>query len=137
MPYNPMMAGFGTQVNSEVASLKAEIAALKMRLEQEDIDEDDNEDDEEPPSFISGLMNNPQVQAMILSSLSGILNPQTKVTNVAGVSDVNEDQETKIDQAIEILLQYDDKLGDDLLLLSDLAKNDSMQFNFLLKMLRK
>jgi hypothetical protein len=136
MPYNPMMGGFHPQVNNEVASLKAEIAALKMKLENEDIEDDDNEDDQEPPSFISGLMNNPQVQAMILSSLSGILNPQ-KVTSVAGVSEITEDQKTKIHQAIEILLQYDDKLGDDLLLLSDLAKNDSGQFNFLLKMLRK
>jgi len=47
------------------------------------------------------------------------------------------DQDGKIDEAIEVLKQFDANLGDDLLLLAEMALNDKQQFNFLLKMLRK
>jgi hypothetical protein len=135
LPYNPMMNQMvQPNFSNELNALRSEISALKMQL-----DEDENEDEDEEPeeNFLSGIMKNPQIQNMILQQLAGLLNPM-KVTNVAGVIEkTNVDQESKIDEAIEILMQYDDQLGDDLLLLSEMAKNDQMQFNFLIKMLRK
>jgi hypothetical protein len=46
------------------------------------------------------------------------------------------DQDAKIDEAIETLKQFSPNLGDDLILLAQLALNDPQQFKFLLKMLR-
>jgi hypothetical protein len=134
LPYNPMMGAMHQpNITNELNALRSEISALKMQL-----DEEEEEEEEEPEeNFLSGFMKNPQIQSMILQQLAGLLTPM-KVTNVAGVIEKTDvDQESKIDEAIEILLQYDDQLGDDLLLLSELAKNDPSQFNFLLKMLRK
>jgi hypothetical protein len=134
LPYNPMMGAMqNPNITNELNLLRSEISALKMQLDE--VDEDEEEEPEE--NFLSGFMKNPQIQNMILQQLAGLLTPM-KVTNVAGVIEKSDvDQETKIDEAIEILLQYDNQLGDDLLLLSELAKNDPSQFNFLIKMLRK
>ena len=83
-------------------------------------------------------MKNPAIQNMLIQQLTGMFMPITKVTNVAGVMDgAATDQEAKIDEAIEVLKQFDANLGDDLLLLAEMALNDKQQFNFLLKMLRK
>jgi hypothetical protein len=136
-PYQPQqMAGYQNQaLLGELNSLKSQIAALQMKL-----DEEDEEDEEEPEEGgIAGFFNNPQMQNMLLQTLSGLLMPTTtKVTNMAGVMDgAATDQDAKIDEAIEVLKQFDANLGDDLLLLAEMAINDKQQFNFLLKMLRK
>lgn len=137
LPYNPMMGAMQqpniiNELNAFRSEMQSQISALKMQL-----DEEDEEDEEPEENFLSGFMKNPQIQQMLLEGLAGFLTPM-KVTNVAGVIEkADVDQDTKIDEAIEILLQYDNQLGDDLMLLSELAKNDPSQFNFLLKMLRK
>ena len=78
------------------------------------------------------------MQNMLIQQLQGMFMPNTtKVTNVAGVLDgVESDQDQKIDEAIETLKQYTPNLGDDLILLAQIALNDPQQFKFLLKMLR-
>jgi hypothetical protein len=135
--YQPQQMGNyqNTAFLGELNSLKSQIAALQMKLDQED---DEDEEDEPEEGGLAGFMKNPAIQNMLIQQLTGMFMPTTKVTNVAGVMDgAATDQDAKIDEAIEVLKQFDANLGDDLLLLAEMALNDKQQFNFLLKMLRK
>lgn len=139
MPYNSV-SGYQPNLMNEINSLRSEIAALKMQQEIEDDIEDDEQEDE---NFLAGLMKQPQIQQLILSQLGNIFAPSQKVTHVAGVkteqmtNDTLVDNEERIYEAVERLKQYDDQLASDLELLCEMAETDKMQFNFLLKMLRK
>jgi len=133
-PVNNMQMGYASNhLLGELNSLKSQIAALQMKLD----DEEEEEDDEPEEGGIAGFMKNPAIQNMLIQQLTGMFMPTTKVTNVAGVMDgAQADQDAKIDEAIETLKQFSPNLGDDLILLSQLALNDPQQFKFLLKMLR-
>lgn len=139
--YQPMnQMGYTGQPNlmTEINALRSEIAALKM---QQEID-DQEEDDEPEENFLSGMLNSPQIQTMILSQLSSLFAPTQKVTHVAGIEKpetmTNEiDNEERIYEAVERLKLVDDQLASDLELLCEMAETDKFQFNFLLKMLRK
>lgn len=131
---NVQMGYANNHLLGELNSLKSQIAALQMKL-----DEEDEEEEEEPEEGgLAGFFKNPAMQNILIQQLSGLFMPTTKVTNMAGVLDGAEaDQDAKIDEAIEVLKQFDANLGDDLLLLAEMSLNDKQQFNFLLKMLRK
>jgi hypothetical protein len=134
-PVNNSQMGYSNNnLIGEISILKSQIAALQMKLDEEEEEEEETEE-----GGLAGFFKNPQMQNMALQFLSGLLMPPTtKVTNMAGVMDgAATDQDTKIDEAIETLKQFDANLGDDLILLAQLALNDPSQFNFLLKMLRK
>lgn len=140
--YQPMnQMGYAGQPNlmNEINALRSEIAALKM---QQEIEEDEEDEEPEEENFLSGFMKSPQIQTMILSQLSSLFAPQQKVTHVAGIEKpetmTNEiDNEERIYEAVERLKLVDDQLASDLELLCEMAETDKMQFNFLLKMLRK
>jgi hypothetical protein len=135
-PYQPQqIAGYqNSALIGELNSLKSQIAALQMKLDEED----EEEEEETEEGGLAGFFKNPAMQNILIQQLSGLFMPTTKVTNMAGVLDGAEaDQDVKIDEAIEVLKQFDANLGDDLLLLAEMALNDKQQFNFLLKMLRK
>jgi hypothetical protein len=141
--YQPMnQMGYPGQPNlmTEINALRSEIAALKM---QQEID-DQEEDDEPEENFLSGMLNSPQIQTMILSQLSSLFAPTQKVTHVAGfektetmANETEIDNEERIYNAVERLKAVDSELASDLELLCEMAETDKMQFNFLLKMLRK
>lgn len=138
--YQPMyQVGYTPGLMEEIRLMRSELAAIKMKQEIEE--EDDYEDEPEEQNFLAGLMKNPQVQTMILSQLSSLFAPTQKVTHVAGIKTDTMTNEIEIEEriynAIERLKMVDDQLADDLELLCEMAENDSMQFNFLLKMLRK
>jgi len=137
MPYQSAQMGYvNNELMQKINAMQSQMNAMQMQLAEQD----DDEEEEEPQdkNFLSGLMQHPQIQNMILASLSNLLQPQPKVTHVNGINtDAEISQDEKISHAIAVLKQYDNQLGDDLLLLCELAENDKMQFNFLLKMLRK
>ena len=141
--YQPMnqMGMVNPNLMNEINALRSEIAALKM---QQEMEEDDEEEEPEEENFLAGFMKSPQVQTMILSQLSSLFAPQQKVTHVAGIekpetmtNEIEIDNEERIYDAIERLKLVDDQLASDLELLCEMAETDKMQFNFLLKMLRK
>ena len=139
MPYQ-QMSGYNPNLMNEINALRSEIAALKMQQEMED--EEDEEPEEE--NLLAGFMKSPQIQTMILSQLSSIFAPTQKVTHVAGIekpetmaNETEIDNEERIYEAVERLKLVDDQLASDLELLCEMAETDKMQFNFLLKMLRK
>lgn len=140
MPYQ-QMGGYNPNLMTEINALRSEIAALKMQQELEE-DEEDIEPEEE--NFLAGFMKSPQIQTMILSQLSSIFAPSQKVTHVAGIEQTETmtketeiDNEERIYDAVERLKLVDEHLASDLELLCEMAETDKMQFNFLLKMLRK
>lgn len=137
--YQPVNNFANDQLLSELRAMRSELAAIKMKQEMDEM-EDEEEDEPQEDNALMGFIKNPAIQNMLIAQISNLFNPTQKVTHVAGVLDgaENEDnQDDKIDMAIEILKKHDNQLGDDLLLLSELAETDKMQFNFLLKMLRK
>jgi hypothetical protein len=137
--YQPVNNFANDQLLNELRAMRSELAAIKMKQEMNDAEEFE-EDEPEEQNALMGFMQNPAIQNMLIAQISNLFNPSQKVTHVAGVMDGAEnesDQDEKIDMAIEILKKYDDQLGDDLLLLSEMAETDQMQFKFLLKMLRK
>ena len=139
--YQPMnqMGAYQPNLMNEINALRSEIAALKM---QQDMEEDEEEEPEEE-NFLAGLMKSPQIQTMILSQLGNLFSPNQKVTHVAGIQTETMTKETEIDneeriyEAVERLKLLDDQLASDLELLCEMGETDKMQFNFLLKMLRK
>jgi len=139
--YQPMnqMGAYQPNLMNEINALRSEIAALKM---QQDMDEDEEEEPEEE-NFLAGLMKSPQIQTMILSQLGNLFAPNQKVTHVAGIQTETMTKETEVDneeriyEAVERLKLIDDQLASDLELLCEMGETDKMQFNFLLKMLRK
>ena len=139
--YQPMnqMGAYQPKLMNEINALRSEIAALKM---QQDMEEDEEEEPEEE-NFLAGLMKSPQIQTMILSQLGNLFAPNQKVTHVAGIQTETMTKETEVDneeriyEAVERLKLIDDQLASDLELLCEMGETDKMQFNFLLKMLRK
>ena len=139
--YQPMnqMGAYQPNLMNEINALRSEIAALKM---QQDMEEDEEEEPEEE-NFLAGLMKSPQIQTMILSQLGNLFAPNQKVTHVAGIQTETMTKETEVDneeriyEAVERLKLLDDQLASDLELLCEMGETDKMQFNFLLKMLRK
>ena len=135
------IGAYQPNVINEINALRSEIAALKMQQEIDDQDDDDDEPEEE--NFLAGLMKSPQIQTMILSQLGNLFAPNQKVTHVAGIQTETMIKETEVDneeriyEAVERLKLLDDQLASDLELLCEMGETDKMQFNFLLKMLRK
>jgi hypothetical protein len=139
MPYQ-QIGGYNPNLMNEINALRSEIAALKMQQEMEE----DEEEEPEEENLLAGFMKSPQIQTMILSQLSSIFAPTQKVTHVAGIekpktmaNETEIDNEERIYEAVERLKLVDDQLASDLELLCEMAETDKMQFNFLLKMLRK
>jgi hypothetical protein len=139
MPYQ-QIGGYNPNLMTEINALRSEIAALKMQQEMQE----DEEEEPEEENLLAGFMKSPQIQTMILSQLSSIFAPTQKVTHVAGIekpetmaNETEIDNEERIYEAVERLKLVDDQLASDLELLCEMAETDKMQFNFLLKMLRK
>ena len=132
------MGAYQPNLMNEINALRSEIAALKM---QQDMEDEEEEPEEE--NFLAGLIKSPQIQTMIISQLGNLFAPNQKVTHVAGIQTETMTKETEVDneeriyEAVERLKLIDDQLASDLELLCEMGETDKMQFNFLLKMLRK
>jgi hypothetical protein len=132
--YQPVNSYANDQMLNEIRQMRSELAAIKMQQEMEE-----EEDESEEESGLMGFIKNPQIQNMLITQIASMFSNGQKVTHIAGVLDGvdNDEQDEKIDQAINELKKHNDLLGDDLLLLSQMAVSDPMQFKFLLKLLRK
>lgn len=96
---------------------------------------DDDEMEDEKEKGLMGLINHDVYGPLIATAISGIVSklmPAAAPTALAGIPD---EQQQKVNQAIEILKNYDNNLGDHLMKLADIAQNNNAQFNMLLKML--
>lgn len=95
---------------------------------------EDSEEEEEEKSGIMGLIDHQIYGPLIATAITGIVNKLMPAAPTA-LAGVPSEQDEKINQAIIILKNYDNNLGDHLLKLADIAQNNNGQFNMLLKML--
>lgn len=128
-------------IREMLAEVKKDNEKLREKIEVLENSEPDEVIEQSAQSNILGaVLNNPQIQAVLAGVLTNIVGNtfnQPKPQAMAGIPQINQTEEQKIAQALEILLKHNDRLGDDLLLLADMADNNTFQFNMLLKMLRK
>lgn len=124
---------YGQYFNPQIQQLTDKIKELESKLQIKELEEA-GDDDEEPQvnkNFLGALIENPQIQNAIAGYIASFLSSGNAPQAVAGIPD-----DTKIQHALEILKKHDDQLGEDLLLLAQLAEADKKQFTMLLTMLR-
>jgi hypothetical protein len=131
--------GYAQRQQNYVSNNNNAILSKLEAIEKKIAEDDENvEEINEPQGFagmISGLVNNPDVQAMIANIFIGALDrfmPLKKET-VA----INGFDDNKLDEALMILKKHDPELESDLMLLAKMAESNPGQFKFLLSMLRK
>lgn len=142
MPYQPQMMAGNSAMMQQLQAMESKINALQMQLETDEYEEEDDQPTEE--NFLGALMGNPAVKQMLVNVVANLLTPQaqTNIKHVAGIQEETEmdqdidEQDNKIDEAIERLKAVNPTLGDDLLRLCVIAEEDPKQFAMLLKMLR-
>ena len=112
--------------------------AILSRLEaiEQKISNDDQDDDVQPePQGLSGIVNNPEFQSMIVQYIGAIVDRVLPIKKQSVA--INGFEDNKLDQALTILKKHDPELENDLMILADMAENNPGQFKFLLSMLRK
>jgi len=125
------IAGYNQRVGSYNNEILSRLSAIETKMNEP---EDDYEEIQKP-DLISGIISNPEIQNMIVGYIGMIVDrliPAKKTVSINGVTDHN-----KMEVALEILHRHDPDLENDLFLLAQMAENDTGQFQFLLKMLRK
>jgi len=118
------------QINNEILS---RLRGLEEKLEM--LEDEEEEEETEEKNVLTGLLNNPQMQSMLMGILANVLAP-SKPQAVAGIKEVNAtDDDQKIKVAIDILKANTENLGDKLIKLADMSVNNPEQYNMLVKML--
>jgi hypothetical protein len=116
------------QAMNEILS---EIRALRQeRMEEMETDEEEEEAPTTPSSILAGMLQQPQMQAILMNAIASIAGSFMKPAPVKQIAGVEPDE---IQKSIEILLSKGVTADD----LARLAAMDQGQINFLLSMLRK
>jgi hypothetical protein len=98
-------------------------------------DENDQDETENQPQGLSGIVNNPEFQSMIVSYIGAIVDRLIPIKKQSVA--INGFEDNKLETALTILKKHDPELENDLMILADMAENNPGQFKFLLSMLRK
>jgi len=110
------------------------ISALESSKKNDN--EDDDYENEKPANALVGLVQNPDVVNFLVGTVQTIIDrilpPKKTIAGIAGIED-----NSKLNQALEILRKHDPNLEDDLMILAEMAENSPLQFKMLLNMLRK
>jgi hypothetical protein len=110
------------------------ISALESSKKNDD--EEDYEQTEKPVNALMGLVQNPDVVNFLVGTVQTIIDrilpPKKTIAGIAGI-----EENTKLNQALEILKKHDPNLEDDLMILAEMAENSPLKFGMLLNMLRK
>ena len=112
--------------------------AILSRLEaiEQKITNDSNQDEDEPKNTgLSGIVNNPEFQSMIVQYIGAIVDRVLPIKRQSVA--INGFDDNKLEQALSILKKHDPELENDLLILANMAENNPSQFKFLISMLRK
>lgn len=163
--FNFALYGPGENGVGEITPYQVRQSALADRLEARMADMQDKmmgelikkldekpEKEEKEGGFIgviSGLLDNPTIQGILIHKLAGFLGvplvpaqprigSQEQAAQVAGVGEmvnVPPDQYEKLERAIPMLAKVDPKIGDHLLALAEMAINDPGRYKMALKFL--
>jgi hypothetical protein len=149
-PYDQRRRGYMREVEDRLQSQDKQILELKEQLAEA-------EEQEEKPKgingFLAGVMESPQGQAMFWNVIGAIVSKivpmggQMQPAAVAGIGQAQEEPETlvsvlepgqpdKVQQAINVLCTKDPRLGDHLLAVANIAREDQARYNFLISMLK-
>ena len=128
------------QIMEKLNAVESRLNGVLAAEENEEEEEDQKQNESPVTQMLSGILNNPQMQGMLVNIVAGFLSklmptPQPQPQALAGIED--DAQDAKAKQALSIIKSYDPLYGDDLIKLAELAQNNNSQFNFLLTMLRK
>lgn len=121
------------QILQQQNEIQSRVAALE-EYEEEEEDTKTNE----TMKLISGVANHP-IGQMVIEKIVGALMPKIAAQpnqQTVGLAGVPDDEDLKIDEAIERLKAVDDQLGNDLLKLAAIAETQKGTFDFLIKQLR-
>jgi hypothetical protein len=149
----PPRYGRNRDLIDRITKLEAENNLLKNRIEAGG--DDGDEEDRSLGGIISGLLDDERIKTWIKEKAIGwadkmLSAPPINQANVipmnqgpakvGAVKDtdpylVNEEQQVKIQQAIETLARLDPNLGDNLLKIAKIAENDPVKYNMFSKML--
>lgn len=137
--YVPGLVG-GAMVGNEIISM---LRAQEKKIQElsTKIDELEGEDETEPQSnddalgAIARLLENPFVTGFLSKVLDGSAKPKQAIAGVPGVESENLTEDQKIETALRILRQHDERLGDHLIKLARIASNSPAKFKNLIGLL--
>jgi len=116
---------------------RIEALLLKKELEESEEGEEEIEEQMQPANMMGALMNNPTLQTAIANGVVALfgnfLQPNGAPKAVAGIPEDNDD--IRINEAVERLKQYDNDLPLHLEKMADMAESNTPQFLGLLKFL--
>lgn len=147
--------GYQQKQNTVIGALESRFNELQTSMLERIYEKMDAEDEEEkhPPKeggvigMVSGLLDNPQFQEMAISKLSQLIGNWMGSSSpgaIAGIEQpqreqgenlLTEEQAGKVDQAIDILCRYDPLLGDNLLKVAQIARENQGKYKMLTGML--
>jgi hypothetical protein len=132
--HSPSMGAVHSQAPGQYQAMNeilSEIRALRQeRMEEMETDEEEEEAPATPSSILAGMLQQPQMQAILMNAIASIAGSFMKPAPVKQIAGVEPDE---IQKSIEILLSKGVTADD----LARLAAMDQGQINFLLSMLRK
>lgn len=145
-PNNPNMQ----LMYNKIVALESDNQALRAMMTEPDGEEEEaNTVGNVPVNPFMDFINNPEVIKALIPRVMGLIDnilPAAKAAdqdndqrigsmgNIPGVDPL--DQYNKANQAVRMLAQHDDKIGDDLMILVKIADNDPNKFNMVLDILR-
>lgn len=157
--FNPGAVGspFQQRTNTMLGAIDERFMEMKTDLLGRIMDKLDKEDEEEENKkpggiigFLNGFLEDPQIKQVISQQIGrwvgGFLNPSSPVAAIGGIEqpttpmqptqiNLPDDQVQKINQAISILAAHDNKLGDHLLKLAAIARDNPGKYKMALTML--
>lgn len=145
LPLGSQTGAIAFENNPKLQALSDKVDKLTLLIQ-----DNDNQPDEDQPGLmgsINKVLQMPGVSDAVAPLIGAITNMVLKSMNIAipesplpsynggTISGISEDQESKINQALDILEQIDPNLGDSLLRLAAIAQKDPNKFKTLLSML--
>jgi hypothetical protein len=129
---NEYVAGYRERVGNYNNAILSRLEAIEQKISNDDQDDQDERNNQQG---LSGIVNNPEFQSMIVQYIGAIVDRiiPIKKQSVA----INGIVDNKLDQALTILKKHDPELENDLMILAEMAEKNPGQFKFLLSMLRK
>lgn len=145
---NDTMNDYKAQRNAGIGQVAERLAAIEAKLEKGNEAFEDEPESSSPWGHIGKIMDHPEVQKAIagrfVAILDGITNMFTPKAaplspSAVGIGSVapqlSQEQTAKLNQALQYLMSADPQLGDHLLTIAIIAKNDPQKYSQLITML--
>jgi hypothetical protein len=146
---------YARRENTEVTALRETVARLEAKIQMDEEDGDDEEDDKSIGGILNGILSDPKIKEWIQTKAIGfadrllsppppapanIIDMNTQAQKIGSVTNdspvlINEDQQKKCADALDILARCDANLGDNLMKIAKIAENDPGKYSMFSKLL--